>query len=61
MKRECRKIERRTFKRLKIPIPISLRLLGTTKHPQPIDTEIRNVSLEVLSIEIEVILKDGSL
>jgi len=61
MKRKSRKIERRTFKRLKIPIPISIRLLGTTKYPQPINVEIRNVSLEGLSIELQVILKNGSL
>ena len=61
MKRKRRKVERRTFKRLKIPIPLSIRLLGTTKYPQPINTGTRNVCLEGLSIELRVILKNGSL
>ena len=61
MKRKRRKVERRTFKRLKIPNPLSIRLLGTTKYPQPINTGTRNVCLEGLSIELRVILKNGSL
>ena len=61
MKRKNRKVERRTFKRLKIPIPLSIRLLGTTKYPEPINTGTRNVCLEGLSIELRVILKNGSL
>ena len=61
MKRKRRKVERRIFKRLKTPIPLSMRLLGSTKYPQPINTETRNVSLEGLSIELQVILKNGSL
>ena len=61
MKRKSRKVERRTFKRLKIPIPLSIRLLGTTKDPQPINTETRNVSLEGLSIELQAILDNGNL
>jgi len=61
MKRKRRKVERRTFKRLKIPVPLCMRLLGTTKYPQRIKTETRDVSLEGLSIELRVILKNGSL
>jgi hypothetical protein len=61
MKRRSRKVERRIFKRLKTPIPLSMRLLGTTKYPQPVNTKTRNVSLEGLSIELKVILKNGSL
>ena len=61
MKRKRRQVERRTFKRLKIPNPLSIRLLGTTKYPQPINTGTRNVCLEGLSIELKVILKNGSL
>ena len=61
MKRERRKVERRIFKRLKTPIPLSMRLLGTTKYPQPINAKTRNVSPEGLSIELQVILKNGSL
>jgi hypothetical protein len=38
-----------------------MRLLGTTKSPQRIKTETRDVSLEGLSIELQVILKNGSL
>ncbi len=61
MKRKRRLVERRTFKRLKIPVPLCMRLLGTTKYPQRIRTETRDVSLEGLSIELKVILKNGSL
>ena len=49
------------FKRLKIPVPLSIRLLGTTKSPQPFNAKTRNVSLEGLSVELPVILKNGSL
>ena len=35
--------------------------MGTTKGPQPISAETRNVCLEGLSIELRVILKNGSL
>ena len=61
MKRKSRKVERRTSKRLKTPIPLSIRLLGTTKYPPPINAQTRNVCLEGLSIELRVILKNGSL
>jgi len=61
MKRKRRTVERRTFKRLKAPIPLSMRLLGTTKYPQPINTTTRNVSLEGLSVELNAMLKNGSL
>jgi hypothetical protein len=61
MKRKSREVERRAFKRLKVPISLSLRLLGTSKYPQRIKTETRDVSLEGLSIELQVILKNGSL
>ena len=61
MKRKSRKVERRTVKRLKIPIPLNIKLLGTTKYPQLINAQTRNVSLEGLSIELQVILKNGSL
>jgi hypothetical protein len=61
MKRKSRKVERRIFKRLKTPIPLSMRFLGTTKYPEPINTKTRNVSLEGLSIELRVVLKNGSL
>jgi hypothetical protein len=55
-----RTVERRIFKRLTAPIPLSMRLLGTTKYPQPINTKTRNVSLEGLSVQLHVMLKDGS-
>jgi hypothetical protein len=61
MKRKSRKVERRIFKRLKIPIPLSMRFLGTTKHPQPINSKTSNVSVEGLSVKLHVILKNGSL
>ena len=61
MKRKRRNVERRIFKRLKTPIPLRMRLLGITKYAQPINTETRNISLEGLSIELQVILKNGSL
>jgi hypothetical protein len=38
-----------------------MRLLGTTKYPEPINSKTRNVSLEGLSIELKVILRNGSL
>ena len=61
MKRKSRTVERRIFKRLKAPIPLSIRLLGTTKYPEPINTKTRNVSLEGLSVELHVMLRNGSL
>ena len=61
MKRKSRKVERRIVKRLKAPIPLSMRLLGTTKYPQAINTKTRNVSLEGLSVKLHVMLKNGSL
>jgi len=61
MKRETQKVERRTFKRLETPIPLRIRLLGTTRCPRPINAETRNISLEGLSIELHIILKNGSL
>ena len=61
MKRKLLKVERRIFKKSKIPIPLSMQLLGTTKYPQPIHAKTRDVSLEGLSIELPVILKNGSL
>jgi hypothetical protein len=61
MKRKSRAVERRIFKRLKIPVPLNMRLLGTTKYPHPFNARTRNVSLEGLSIELQVILKNGSL
>ena len=60
MKRKTRKVERRTFKRLKTPIPLRIRLLGATKCPQ-LNAETRNVSPEGLSIELQGVLKNGSL
>jgi hypothetical protein len=38
-----------------------MRLLGTTKYAQPIITTTRNVSLEGLSVELNAMLKNGSL
>jgi hypothetical protein len=38
-----------------------MRLLGTTKYPRPFNGKTRNVSLEGLSIELKVVLKNGSL
>jgi hypothetical protein len=61
MGRKTRKIERRRFKRLEFPLSLSIRLLGTTKYPQRFNAETRNVALEGLSIELSVILKNGSL
>ncbi len=61
MKRKTRKVECRTFKRLEAPIPLRIRLLGTTRCPRPINAETKNVSLEGLSIELHTILKNGSL
>ena len=53
--------KRRKFNRLIIPVPLTIRLLGVTKHSQPIIAETRNVSLEGLSMGLEITLKDGSL
>jgi len=61
MGRKSRKIERRRFKRLEFPLSLSIRLLGTTKYPQRFNAKTRNVALEGLSIELSVILKNGSL
>ena len=61
MNRKSRKVERRTFKRLEIPVPLRIRLLGTTKYPHSINAETRNVFLEGLSIELQAILKNESL
>jgi hypothetical protein len=60
MKRRSRKVERRIIKGLKTSIPLSMRLLGITKHSQPINTKTRNVSPDGLSIELQVILKNTS-
>lgn len=54
-------IDRRKFKRLEIPVPLVIRLLGTAKHRRPINTETKNVSREGLLIELQVIIKNGSL
>ncbi|MBW2039750.1 MAG: PilZ domain-containing protein [Deltaproteobacteria bacterium] len=61
MKRKSREGERRTFKRLEVPIPLSMKLLGMFGTPSPINAEARNVSLDGLSTELKVILKDGRL
>jgi len=61
MNRKSRPVKRRRFKRLKTSIPLNIRLLGTTKYPQPINAETRDVSLEGLSIELHTIFKNGSL
>ncbi|RLB05569.1 MAG: hypothetical protein DRG50_07035 [Deltaproteobacteria bacterium] len=53
-------IEHRTFKRLEIPLPLKMRLLGTG-HYVPIKALTKNVSLEGLLIEAQVFLEDGSL
>ena len=53
--------KRRNFNRIIIPVPLTVRFLGVIKHSQPIITETRNVSLEGLSIEFEISLRDGSL
>ena len=52
--------KQRKFNRLIIPVPLTIRFLGVTKHSQPIIAETRDVSLEGLSIELEITLKDGS-
>ena len=54
-------IDRRKLKRLETPVQVTMKLLGTAEHPQPIKAETRNVSPEGLSIELEVILRNGSL
>src|SRR4030043_1120002 len=51
----------RKFRRLSTSIPLTIKLLGTTKLPQAINAETRNVSRKGLSIELEVKLKNGSL
>ena len=61
MKSKRRKVECGTFKKLKIPISLSIRLLGTTEYSPPINAEAKNVSPGGLSIELRVILKNGSL
>lgn len=61
MGRKTRKIERRRFKRLELPVSLSIRLLGTTKYPQRFNAKTRNVALEGLSIELSVMLKNRSL
>jgi len=53
-------IERRKFERLQTQIPLTMNLLGTATYLQPIHAEIRDVSLEGLSIELQVMLKEGS-
>ena len=60
MKSKRRKVEYRTFKRWRVPVPLSIRLLGTTRYPQSIITKTRDLSLEGLSIELQVILKIGA-
>jgi hypothetical protein len=51
----------RKFHRLSTSLPLTIRLLGVTKHPHPIHAETRNVSRKGLSDELEVKLKNGSL
>jgi hypothetical protein len=51
----------RKFHRLSTSIPLTIRLMGITKHPHPIHAETRNVSRKGLSVELEVKLKNGSL
>jgi hypothetical protein len=51
----------RKFHRLSTSLPLTIRLLGVTKHPHPIHAETRNVSRKGLSVELEVKLKNGSL
>src|SRR4030042_168819 len=50
----------RKFLRLSTSIPLTIKLLGTTKLPQAINAETGNVSRRGLSIELEVKLKNGS-
>jgi hypothetical protein len=51
----------RKFHRLSTSIPLTVRLLGVTKHPHPIHVETKNVSRKGLLVELEVKLKNGSL
>jgi hypothetical protein len=51
----------RRFHRLSTSIPLTIRLLGITKHSHLINAETRNVSRKGISVELEVKLKNGSL
>ena len=54
-------VDRRKFKRLEIPVLLVIKLLGTVKHPPPINAETRNISRKGLLIEQQVMLRNGSL
>ncbi|NWF93316.1 MAG: PilZ domain-containing protein [Syntrophaceae bacterium] len=53
--------KRRRFRRLFIPLPVTVRLLGIGKPSAPIHVEIRDVSRNGLSIEFRISLKNGHL
>lgn len=46
--------ERRKHKRLDISVPLSIKLLGTTTSPPPINVETGNISLDGLLIVIKI-------
>lgn len=50
-------VERRRIKRLEIPIPVSIKMLGA----DPFHAETRKVSLELISTELPVIVRNGNL
>lgn len=50
-------VERRKYKRLDISIPLTIKFLGT----DPINGKTRNVSLDGLSIELQVVVRTGIL
>jgi len=58
---ESQIVDRRKFRRLETPISLVIKLLGTPKHPQPINAETTNISREGLLIELQAMLRNGSL
>ena len=61
MKTRRREKERREWERLEISIPLCVKLLGITGSPTSINTETINITIEGVEIELNVVLKDGSL
>ncbi len=54
-------VERRKYKRLEVPLPLRMKLLGTAESAQGVKVFTRNVSLDGLLIEAQVFLENDIL
>ena len=54
------RVEFCTFKRLKRPVALTVRLLGTPRHHEPITIETSHVSSEGLLLELKMVIKKGA-